>query len=125
MIGVVVWSSAAREKAIIWCEDQSTLAYLQGRVNFADPVKWPQAGDLVELDSVTVGDLRHARNVSILSEQAALHLPQILATFEAEPCGPQLRLVTSHDIAPAGSGQATSPRHSDPVVPPFLNRAQR
>lgn len=100
MIGVVVWSNASREKAIIWCEDQLTLAYLQGRANLIDTLKWPQAGDLVELETWTVGNLRHARDVSMLSEQMAPHLPQILSQYQPEPCGPQLRLVAQQDRAP-------------------------
>jgi len=99
MIGVVVWSNGSREKAIIWCEDQSTLAYLQGRENFSDSLRWPQAGDLVELETLTVGDLRHALNVSMLSEQAAPHLPQLLSQMQPEPRVPQLRVVVDLPVA--------------------------
>ena len=49
MIGVVVWSNAEREKAVIWCEDHASLAYLQGRQNLIAAGQWPSPGDLLEL----------------------------------------------------------------------------
>ncbi|CAM3229081.1 hypothetical protein PANO111632_09310 [Paracoccus nototheniae] len=125
MIGVVVWSSGPREKAIIWCEDQSTLAYLQGRANVADPLKWPQAGDLVELETRTVGDLRHALSVSILSEQAASHLPQILSRFDPEQRAPQLRVVANQGRLTAEGAIAPTPCCSGPDYAAARNRATR
>lgn len=98
MIGVIVWSSAGREKAVIWCEDHAALAYLQGRENLTSPAAWPQPGDLVELESETVGMLRHARRVTLISEREFAHLPELLRTC-ATPAEPHLRLVAS--TAPA------------------------
>nr|WP_204354462.1 hypothetical protein [Paracoccus saliphilus] len=94
MIGVVVWSSGSREKAIIWCEDQATLAYLQGSENLVDPGKWPQPGDLVELETETLGNLRHAFNVSMLSEQCCPQIPKILAEVPVQPRQSHLRVVS-------------------------------
>jgi hypothetical protein len=111
MIGVVVWSSGSREKAIIWCEDQATLAYLQGQGNLVDPRKWPQSGDLVELDTRMDGNLRHALNVSMLSEQSCPELPQALAEAASEPPLPRLRLVSAQKLPaakPATPRQAAS-----------------
>lgn len=99
MIGVVVWSSESREKAIIWCEDQATLAYLQGRANLAAGFIWPRPGDLVELDTQTVGNLRHALNVSLVSEQSCLQLPQILAQSAEAPRTQHLRVVPDTQAA--------------------------
>ena len=99
MIGVVVWASELREKAIIWCEDQATLAYLQGRDNLASRLApWPQPGDLVELHTETIGSLRHARSVSLISEQHCPELPKILAQSDEPAAGvSQLRVVSSWD----------------------------
>ncbi|SCX90714.1 hypothetical protein [Paracoccus tibetensis] len=104
MIGVVVWASEIREKAIIWCEDQATLAYLQGRENLSSAeASWPRPGDLVELETETLGSLRHARGVTLISEQCCPDLPRLLAdakpTAAAEPT--HLRVVSSTDIRPA------------------------
>ena len=91
MIGVVVWSSEDRQKAVIWCEDHGALAYLQGRADLAGDQMWPDAGDLLELESETIGALRHARNVSILSDRRCAQLPEMLrAQITPEP---KLRLV--------------------------------
>ncbi|WP_234853773.1 fumarylacetoacetate hydrolase family protein [Paracoccus everestensis] len=94
MIGVVVWSSAEREKAVIWCEDHAALAYLQGRDNLAHPACWPQPGDLVELESEVIGALRNARRVTMLSEQEFAHLPAMLRAT-TPPAEPHLRIVSS------------------------------
>lgn len=112
MIGVVVWSSGSREKAIIWCEDQASLAYLQGRTNVAGSVDWLQPGDLVELETQMVGNLRHALNVTLLSERACPDLPQILADgAPAKPASPRpaLRVVAQQDLPHAGGAQLASP----------------
>lgn len=97
MIGVIVWSSEAREKAVIWCEDQASLAYLQGRGSLADQGRWPQPGDLVELECETVGALRHARHVMLLSEQGCPELPRLLGQKAASQSAPRLKLVATHD----------------------------
>lgn len=94
MIGVVVWSCKERQKAVIWCEDQASLAYLQGSENLHSGPGWPQPGDLVELESETIGELRHARNVQVLSEQGCASLPEMLRNT-SEPAEPQLRVVSS------------------------------
>lgn len=109
MIGVVVWSNPERQKAVIWCDDQGALAYLEGPEHLMTGTSWPSAGDLLELDSETVGDLRHARAVTLLNPRHCPELPQILrngATDEAP-----LRLVASNGRRvdqPAESGSHQS-----------------
>lgn len=97
MIGVVVWSSAEREKAVIWCEDHASLAYLQGRENLVHAARWPQPGDLVELESEIIGALRNARKVDLLSEQEFAHLPGMLRATTT-PAESHLRVVS---VSPA------------------------
>lgn len=108
MIGVVVWSNAAREKAVVWCEDQASLAYLQGRTDFRDAENWPEPGDLVELDSEMIGNLRHARNVTILSEQGCPQLPQLLRDSDPDNRRERhLRLVVTRDHPESTAPAAT------------------
>lgn len=96
MIGVVVWSCASREKAIIWCEDQANLAYLDGAESLAQPIAWPEAGDLVEMETRTQDNLRQAYGLTMLSEKGCPDLPQLLSETEARPHRPQhLRVVAS------------------------------
>ncbi len=103
MIGVVVWSNAEREKAVIWCEDHASLAYLQGRENLAQAACWPQPGDLVELESELSGALRNARRVTMLSEQEFSHLPAMLRASSV-PAEPHLKVVSPdpREQQPAG-----------------------
>lgn len=108
MIGVVVWSNADREKAVIWCEDHASLAYLQGRQNLSAGDVWPSPGDLLELETIVVGNLRHARNVSMVSEQSRTQLPTLLRDT-TQPPQPHLKLVSNTDVASgsAPDGQKT------------------
>ncbi len=125
MIGVVVWSSGSREKAIIWCEDQATLAYLQGTANFAGPGEWPQPGDLVELETRTVGNLRHALNVTMLSEKTCLHLPRILADAQQQqPSRPALRIVTNQDAMCGGAMPSVTRRPATTYARPRSGAAR-
>lgn len=112
MLGVVVWSNERRCKAVIWCEDQGALAYLEGMTNLLRTGPWPEAGDLVELESELEAGLRLARNVRLVSQGVGAALPQALrAHAEAVPvpqpvvsCGSMRpRLVSNHDLAVADS----------------------
>ncbi len=96
MIGVVVWASEARHKAVIWCEDQGALAYLQGQDNLVEQMSWPVAGDLLELETEMIGNLRHAREVRMISESWCPSLPEKLRETSQEMRS-GLRLVASQD----------------------------
>lgn len=70
MIGVIVWTDETCEKAVIWCEDQSDLAYY---VCKADAVTGPHEvliskGDLVTFQSYYDGDCRMAQNLQLVEE---------------------------------------------------------
>ena len=92
MIGVVLWSNEERQKAVIWCEDHQALAYLDRVEDLREVSVWPGIGDLVELESETVGSLRRARQVSRLDDRAC---PQIPAMLKEGTQVPHLRLVSS------------------------------
>ena len=96
MIGVVLWSNEDRQKAVIWCEDHQALAYLDGTEDLREGVVWPGIGDLLELESETIGNLRRARQVSRLDDCTC---PQIPAILRGEAHPPHLRLVSSRPAA--------------------------
>ena len=98
MIGVVLWSNAAREKAIIWCEDHAALAYLKDRADLIGE-HWPESGDLVELDYEDQDLHRMARRVSLISAPGKSKLPGILRGM-AEPA-PTLRVISNDEFDPA------------------------
>src|SRR5690606_10362874 len=99
MIGVILWSSPTREKAVIWCEDHGALAYLQGKENLVIPAEWPEAGDLVELEVDEVADLRHARAVSLVAGNRRCELPALLREMSEKtvPARPVLRVIAGTD----------------------------
>ncbi|MFB9225120.1 hypothetical protein [Paracoccus cavernae] len=78
MIGVIVWSSAVKRKAVIWCEDQGPLAYLHGLDNVLGGDEWPVTGAMVALESEVRNELRHAFNVRVLDETQMSELPGML-----------------------------------------------
>ncbi|WGR61264.1 hypothetical protein E3U26_11340 [Paracoccus ferrooxidans] len=99
MIGVILWSSPAKEKAVIWCEDHGALAYLQGRENLFVETEWPEAGDLVELEIEMQADLRHARFVCIVGGNKRSELPSLLRDMgeKPEPARPVLRVISNRE----------------------------
>ncbi len=98
MIGVILWSSLVKHKAVIWCEDHAALAYLQGRDNLATGDDWPEAGDLVELECETIDGLRHARAVSLVSGIKRSELPGLLRDMgqESRAGQPVLRVISNN-----------------------------
>lgn len=84
MLGVVVWSNEPRNKAVIWCEDQGALAYLEGLANLSLGSDWPNPGDLVELECRLEGGLRLAHDVRLVSQGVGSALPQALRASVAQ-----------------------------------------
>lgn len=109
MIGVVVWSSEDRSQAIVWCEDHDSLAYLAGVDHIADDAPWPQVGELLQLETEKVGDLRCARNVRRLSDTSMTLLPEILRKRSAK--APHLALVPKTGV-PQEAYPVARPRRS-------------
>ncbi|MFD1795311.1 hypothetical protein FQV27_08780 [Paracoccus aurantiacus] len=116
MIGVVIWSSEATSKAVIWCEDQGPLAYLRGREGLMEEIDWPVPGDLLRLECETIGNLRHARSVSIIAPKVCPQLPAALLGHTNRPAS-HLHIVSSGNSQPA----CDEPRENDNEVPDFLS----
>ena len=55
MLGVVLWSDAGDNKAVIWCEDHGDLAYFNGGVDDPASLMDFDAGDLVHLHEIRAG----------------------------------------------------------------------
>jgi len=62
MIGVILWSDAAENKAVIWCEDHGDLAFLSAAESVVLPDPFFEVGDVVEFDVKTTHNLRLATN---------------------------------------------------------------
>ena len=81
MLGVVLWSSPGRKKAVVWCEDQQSLAYLRDHSALDPGGAWPTAGDIVEVEFATEtapeGELRVVTRLRQQPGRAlvAAHLP--------------------------------------------------
>lgn len=78
MLGVVLWSDYSDRKAVIWCEDQGDLAYVNGSDDVLNSQDFFDAGDLVQFDMEMHQSTRHASNARLLIEKAGSNLPQAL-----------------------------------------------
>lgn len=80
MIGVVLWSDASENKAVIWCEDHGDLAFYRegnGEGSVAlDP------GDLVQFDMTMEQQYRFAHNPQLVSEG---YHPRLIDALKPEP----------------------------------------
>ena len=118
MIGVVIWSSEASQKAVIWCEDQGPLAYLRGCDGLLEQIDWPVPGDLLRLECETVGNLRHAHSVSIIAPKACPQLPDALMGQTNRPAS-HLHVISRSDAWPLRSVPADG--DADEVYSPAIN----
>lgn len=78
MIGVVLWSDPAEQKAVFWCEDQGDLAYYTSAPDEEDHQGLFYAGDMVQFDVSVERNYRKARNPRLIQESACTGLPSSL-----------------------------------------------
>lgn len=78
MLGVVLWSDAADRKAVIWCEDQGDLAYVNEGNTVLQSGDFFDAGDLVQFDMETRKSMRLANNPRLVIQKAGPDLPEVL-----------------------------------------------
>lgn len=102
MLGIVLWSSSAKRKAVIWCADHGDLAYL------SDPDTGPKegafdgtpidTGDLVEFDCDTSTHVRMADNLRIVTQEQRVdpHY-RIGREIQNSPAQPKEGVSSSHD----------------------------
>lgn len=64
MYGVVLWSDHGSDRTLIWCEDHGNLAYSKSDDKTGVGL---HSGDLVRFDMLEEGDMRIARNISLIA----------------------------------------------------------
>ncbi len=74
MIGVILWSDAADQKAVIWCEDQGDLAFLSSPDAVHLPDTFFDVGDVVEFDVQASRNMRLAHNAIRLRQGTGTEL---------------------------------------------------
>jgi len=83
MFGVVLWSDATENKAVIWCEDQGDLAFYRQTGEGGEIALDP--GDLVKFEMTMDRHLRFAHNPELVSE--AYH-PDLVTALSPSPTRP-------------------------------------
>lgn len=85
MLGVVLWSDAGDNKAVIWCEDHGDLAYFNGALDDPAALMDFDAGDLVRFDLREERHQRYARNPRRVGQGAYAGLPEKLCDAASAP----------------------------------------
>ncbi|MBY6157053.1 hypothetical protein [Pseudooceanicola nitratireducens] len=96
MFGVVLWSNGVSGKAVIWCEDQGDLAFMNMRDDLAEGTAEVSPGDLLRFELFTEESIRRARNVCVIETQHAPDLADALEGVDA------ISRATQRQAAPSG-----------------------
>ncbi|MBV0890369.1 hypothetical protein KTN05_00695 [Paracoccus sp. Z118] len=84
MIGVILWSNADQKRAVVWCENNGGLAYLESAADFLD-AGWPDCGEIVRLSEERAAGFHYARRVTRWDDaQVRRPPPHRSATHAAE-----------------------------------------
>ncbi|MEP1963035.1 hypothetical protein [Tateyamaria sp.] len=86
MNGVILWSDAAEQKAVIWCEDHGDLAFLSRNENAVLPDTYFSVGDVVEFDLQIERNLRLACNPVLIKQDAGKSLCDGLNSITVHAC---------------------------------------
>jgi hypothetical protein len=105
MLGVVLWSDVSDRKAVIWCEDQGDLAFLNASDDLLKADAFFDAGDLVQFDMEINASMRRARNPKLVVEKVGAGLPDALRS--CDPGSPETP--GSAKIIPFASANRLSP----------------
>ncbi|WP_299962190.1 hypothetical protein [uncultured Roseobacter sp.] len=108
-MGVVLWSDPSDRKAVIWCEDQGDLAFLNAGDDAWHSGSFFDAGDMVQFEMEVHASMRRARNPRLVLEQVGCELPETLR-----------QRGTSQPPAPDGFGAKVipfKPRCAESVAP--------
>lgn len=72
MIGVILWSDKAARKAVVWCEDQGDLAFLDHRSALSNLDGFFDVGDIIRFKLSVEANLRRVHNATLLEDQDAV-----------------------------------------------------
>lgn len=84
----MLWSDVDDRKAVIWCEDQGDLAYMNSPDTVLDAEDFFDAGDLVQFDMDTSQRTRYAYNARLVFEKARPTLAEVLVDSSAQVAAP-------------------------------------
>ncbi|MFT5342537.1 MAG: hypothetical protein ACI9BH_001751 [Paracoccaceae bacterium] len=121
MFGVVLWSDAQENKAVIWCEDHGDLAFYRQPEN-ADNVAL-DAGDWVQFNMTADRHLRFAHNPKLVFEGAYPDLADALtsAASSNDTLDPPTHSRVSAEIIPFA--RPHTPHVAEPAPLPTANHA--
>ncbi|MEP5151883.1 hypothetical protein [Planktotalea sp.] len=80
MLGVVIWTAATENKAIIWCEDHGELAYLDQTPHKAVSAERFDEGDLIQFDLALMENVRLAQNPRRIAQHYCSDLDNVVKT---------------------------------------------
>jgi hypothetical protein len=108
MIGVILWSDHAAEKAVIWCEDHGDLAFLSRSDCKTMPNTFLNVGDMVDFDVFTERNVRKVQRVERLPQSFGRTLTNTLDGNRTAH-KPRVAVSDSAEIIPFRLNPATHP----------------
>ncbi|WP_147104401.1 hypothetical protein [Tateyamaria sp. syn59] len=109
MIGVILWSDPATEKAVIWCEDHGDLAFLSGAACADIPDAFFDVGDVVEFDVIATRNVRRVSRVTPVQQGIGKPVVDSLITMPPQPQQPKVDVSDSAEIIPFRLNPAARP----------------
>ena len=119
MLGVVVWAAKSDSTAIVWCEDQGDLAFLEMQTHTAVAPERFNKGDLIQFDVTQHHDVRVAHNPRRIAQHYCVGLDDVVAKATAMHEGAPVPEEPVDGLASA------SPYTAHNVIDLSLARAQR
>lgn len=111
MLGVILWSDRDDRKAVIWCEDQGDLAFLNAGETLMDRDAFFDAGDVVQFDMDIDSSIRRAHNPRLVVEKVGKALPDALR-HAGSPAG--FEAGASAEVIPFAPRSSLTLRERDP-----------
>lgn len=101
MIGVVLWKNLNDGSAVIWCEDQGDLAYLNSGAQELSKTAYFDVGDVVEFDVSLNKNMRSAQNLIRMADMTRPALRRVLVLDAAEQIPKQAEVIPFRKSASA------------------------
>jgi len=119
MLGVVVWSNQSENTAIVWCEDQGDLAFIEMHKHAAAAPEGFGRGDLIQFDIEVSRDLRLVQNPRRIAQHYCAGLDEVMTTatdIKAQDAGPPDAEHARQNTAGANGAQGSSEDTTNKVV---------
>ena len=116
MYGVILWSDTADRKAVIWCEDQAALAYLD---ETGKRTPFCETGDLIQFEMAERNGVRVATQAQMVGPELYRDLPESLRKAVPDDASTSARDLPALRLVATGAGAAAPAAFAASTENPF------